>query len=168
MKPLICFVLLTIVGCARIPQSNAVKPQPPATDLDLLSGVRNGMSSDSLDIITGEPQLIVDGVPFLQSVHQGQNVTYSVNRRDYSRYETWFFRPSRVDTIHSIKAVTLYGTSEDMDSEPQANHEAHLEYSFAIVIDRTIHRVVQRGFLPRGFLDATNDIQLGAVVSPLQ
>ncbi len=120
------------------------------------------MPSDSLEIAVGEPRLIVDGVPFLHRVPRGPETMLVVDKKDYDRYETWFLGPSRVDTIHSQVPVTLYST--EFDTEQQSVDDAHLEYSYAVVIDKLNHRVALFGYYPRGFLDSENDVQLGAIV----
>lgn len=155
-------LLMILAGCSSPPRPGLRPVAPHAPELTLLSYVHKGLRSDSLEAIAGEPKLIVDGIPYVQTVTNSGKTTISIEKSRYNTFETWFFGPSRFDTIHSQIPVTLFST--EFDSEPQTSRDVYLEYTVAVVIDKDSHRVDRSGYYPRGFLDSDGDIQLGAIL----
>jgi hypothetical protein len=156
--------LAGIAGCSR-PISSHTPANPSAYDENgFIAYIHPGMPKDSVEIVAGEPVLIVDGIPALEHDAHDERQGLVVAKKAYDRYETWFFDPSKIDTIPSTRPVVLY--SSDYDDFPQHQLDAQLEYSFAVVFNKETGRVVQKGFFPRGFIDQDNDIELGALVVP--
>jgi hypothetical protein len=157
-------LLAFFAGCSRQVSSH-IPESPSAYDANgFIAYIHNGMPKDSVESVAGEPVLIVDGIPVLEADSHDQRRGIVVAKRSYDRYETWFFGPSKIDTIRSVRPVVLY--SSDYDDFPQNQRTAELKYSFAVVFNKDTHEVVKKGFFPRGFVDQDKDIELGAIVVP--
>ncbi len=138
--------------------------QAPAPDVRrmLLSAITPGMRSDSVELLAGTPALIIDGVPEMRRGEYKGLPARTVEEKDRSRYESWYYHSARIDTIPAPSRVILF--DPENNEYPQWHRKAYLEYSLTVIIDKATERVTKVGYLPRGFLDHDGDLENGAVI----
>lgn len=150
---------LFLSGCGNAIESHARVIPPPRAD-ERPRFVHPGMNEDDAERTAGEPHLIVNGIPTLTRTTYNGHAAIEVEMKDQDQFETWYYSPTRIDTLHSSVSVTLYGPSND--EYVQHTRLARLEYDHAIVIAKNSHTVARVESIALGFIDRSGDIQIGA------
>jgi hypothetical protein len=150
---------MLLSGCAAPHSGGSEPPDLPDTYLPTLALVRDGMYSDSLETIVGEPLRISDGILYIRADDQRGSNARTVDIRHPDRYESWEYQPSRIDTLHSPTPVTLY--DDAFNDHPEHGHNILVKYYYCVVIDKSTRRVVEKGFYPSGFVDEDGDLWTG-------
>jgi len=154
--------LFLLAGCLHVKEPGTTVTANPNPEDHYVNFVTLGMTRDSAETLAGEPAYVVRGIPtIIKELHEDHDA-YGISTIENDRFEVWYYSPAKIDSITSSVEVTLY--SDDFDDYPQHTHEAQLEYCYSVVIDRTSHRVVKCGYLPRGFIDCNGGLRLGAVI----
>ncbi len=154
-------IVFAFLSSARHSVEAAAGPAPDVRRM-LLRDIRPGMKADSVELLAGTPALIVDGVPELQKEEFDGLPARAVEENKLDRYESWYYRSSRIDTVRSPSTVVLF--DPENNEYPQQHRTAYLKYSLTVVINKTTERVTRVEYLPRGFVDRDGDIQEGAVI----
>ncbi len=160
----LAFVLIAfavISASKHVVPPAAPEPAPDVRRL-LLSDIAPGMSSDSVELLAGAPALIVDGIPEVRRGEHGGLPARTIDEKNRGRYESWYYRSARIDTISAPSRVILF--DPENNEYPQRHRTAYLEYSLTVVFDKATERVTKVTYLPRGFLDHDGDVEDGAVI----